>query len=80
LTGILPRGNNTLTLGLTVRASIPFPGEHFQESYKMHGDTIQWTPEEGNGYEMHEVTGGKAQGNLSEMSQTRGQKFVWHKI
>jgi hypothetical protein len=46
----------------------------------MHGDTIQWTPEEGNGYEMHEVTGGKAQGNLSEMSQTRGQKFVWHKI
>jgi hypothetical protein len=30
---------------------------------KMCGDAIQWTLEEGKGYEMHEVTGGKAQGN-----------------
>jgi hypothetical protein len=27
-TGILPRGNDTLTLGLTVRARIPFPQEN----------------------------------------------------
>jgi hypothetical protein len=41
LTGILPRGNDTLTLGLTVSARTPFPrGEHFQESYLYAGQFV----------------------------------------